>query len=390
MSWTRDQARALADRILSFSKAARVRGLAPALARPGTPGSPPTTSRPPAWSGTVRIAITSREGGRSGSTTTDELDDVAAPRGRGAERGPDGRRAARPRAGRGARPAELSRRSPPSTRPRPPPARSTAATASRPALDRARGRGLDASGFFETGARWSAIANKKGNFGFHRSTIADYSTTMRTADGTGSGYAAVRLAEAVGRRRRRPRRARRDQGRVVGEAARPAAGPVHRDPRARGRRRPARCRWLFSLNARSADEGRSFLSKPGGGTRLGEKLFADGVTLRSDPFDPRNPGTPWAGGGGRGGSAAVRRRMRRTAGPQDHLDRERRRQDPRRRPLLGEEDQGRARPVLRQPDPGRLGQVARSPDRRDRAAPCSSPGSGTSAPSTRRTPWSPA
>ena len=58
---------------------------------------------------------------------------------------------------------------------------------------------------------------------------------------------------------------------------------------------------LFSLNARTADEGRSFLSKPGGGTRLGEKLFADGVTLRSDPFDPRNPGTPWAGGGGRGG-----------------------------------------------------------------------------------------
>ena len=52
---------------------------------------------------------------------------------------------------------------------------------------------------------------------------------------------------------------------------------------------------LFSLNARTADEGRSFLSKPGGGTRLGEKLFADGVTLRSDPFNPRNPGTPWAG-----------------------------------------------------------------------------------------------
>ena len=66
------------------------------------------------------------------------------------------------------------------------------------ALERARGRGLDASGFFETGARWSAIANSKGNFGFHRSTSAGYSATMRTADGTGSGYAAVdapRLAD---------------------------------------------------------------------------------------------------------------------------------------------------------------------------------------------------
>ena len=52
-----------------------MRGLAPAVRRPGTPGSPPTTSRPPAWSGTSRSAITSREGGKSGSTTTDELDD---------------------------------------------------------------------------------------------------------------------------------------------------------------------------------------------------------------------------------------------------------------------------------------------------------------------------
>ena len=49
------------------------------------------------------------------------------------------------------------------------------------------------------------------------------------------------------------------------------------------------------------DEGRSFLSKPGGGTQLGEKIFADGVTLRSNPFDPRNPAMPWVAGGFRGG-----------------------------------------------------------------------------------------
>ena len=92
----------------------------------------------------------------------------------------------------------------------------------------------------------------------------------------------------------------------------------------------------FALNARSADEGRSFLSKPGGGTRLGEKLFADGVTLRSDPFDPRNPGNPWAGGGGGGGGGGLGfggfggGGGRRPPGPADHLDRGRRRQDLRR------------------------------------------------------------
>ena len=57
---------------------------------------------------------------------------------------------------------------------------------------------------------------------------------------------------------------------------------------------------LFSLNARTADEGRSFLSKSDGGNRVGEKLFADSVTLRSDPFNLRNPGIPWSGFGGRG------------------------------------------------------------------------------------------
>ena len=47
---------------------------------------------------------------------------------------------------------------------------------------------------------------------------------------------------------------------------------------------------------RAAEEGRSYFSKPGGGTRLGEKVFADSVTLRSDPTDPRVPGSPWTGG----------------------------------------------------------------------------------------------
>jgi predicted Zn-dependent protease len=53
----------------------------------------------------------------------------------------------------------------------------------------------------------------------------------------------------------------------------------------------------MAFNARAAEEGRSYFSKPGGGTRLGEKVFDDSVTLRSDPTDPRVPGSPWAGGG---------------------------------------------------------------------------------------------
>ena len=174
----------------------------------------------------------------------------------------------------------------------------SAATASRPALDRARERGLNAVGLLrDPGHAASAIANKKGNFGFHRSTIAAYSTTMRTADGTGSGYAWFGS----------PRVSDIDAAALAERAAAKAESSAHPRDLPPGRYtvilEPAAVADLlmllaFAMNARSADEGRSFLSKPGGGNRLGEKLFADGVTLRSDPFDRRNPGTPWAGGGG--------------------------------------------------------------------------------------------
>ena len=146
---------------------------------------------------------------------------------------------------------------------------------------------------------------------------------------------------------------------------------------------------IFSLNARTADEGRSFLSKPGGGNRLGEKLFADGVTLRSDPFNPRNPGTPWADGGGRRRFAAVAAaagcRPDKTTWIENGVVK-----NARRRPLLGEKDQGRAGPALRRPDPGRLGQVARSPDRRDRAGAARHPVLVHPLRQPARTPWPPA
>ena len=310
MSWTSEQARVLADRILSFSKAAECE----VSLRLSQTGHTRFAANEITTAGMVRnvsVTITSREGGKSGSTSTDELDDSLL---RDAVAKSEALMAA-------ARPI------PSRWRPRP------AAIPADPGVRRChRGRrtdrtprrceggprpareGLNASGFFETGARWLAIANKKGNFGFHRATVAEYSTTMRTADGTGSGYArmgSTRLADL-------------DPAALAERAAHKAQTSAHPRDLAPGKYtvilEPEAVAdlltfLLFSLNARGADEGRSFLSKPGGGTRLGEKLFADGVTLRSDPFNPRQPGTPWAGGFGRGGRGAGG-----AAGPQDHLD----------------------------------------------------------------------
>jgi predicted Zn-dependent protease len=52
-----------------------------------------------------------------------------------------------------------------------------------------------------------------------------------------------------------------------------------------------------SLNARSADEGRSYFSKKGGGNKLGEKLFHQDLNIYSDPFHPDIPGSPFADDG---------------------------------------------------------------------------------------------
>ncbi|MCI0698811.1 TldD/PmbA family protein, partial [candidate division KSB1 bacterium] len=54
---------------------------------------------------------------------------------------------------------------------------------------------------------------------------------------------------------------------------------------------------IFSFNARQADEGRSFMAKAGGTTKLGEKIVDERVTIYSDPTHPEVPAACWAGDG---------------------------------------------------------------------------------------------
>jgi len=50
-------------------------------------------------------------------------------------------------------------------------------------------KNLTAAGFLDGGARFSALRNSKGLEAYQQSTGADFSVTVRTADGRGSGYA---------------------------------------------------------------------------------------------------------------------------------------------------------------------------------------------------------
>jgi len=54
---------------------------------------------------------------------------------------------------------------------------------------------------------------------------------------------------------------------------------------------------MNGFDARQADEGRSFLTKKGGGNKLGEQVFDPRVTLTSDPWNPDVPVMPWDGEG---------------------------------------------------------------------------------------------
>jgi predicted Zn-dependent protease len=298
MTWTADEARALATSILSHAKADECDvSLASTRSSHTRFAAGEVTT-----SGSARdiaITITSRGGGRSGSVTLNETDPEAL------------RQAV-------ARSEELMALAPVDPEfvaglgPQPYPAidawnEATAGAgaaerlgAVREALEAARSKDLDTSGFCETILTWSAIANRKELFGYHRASDVTFSTTMRTADGTGSGWAGMgspRLPDI------RAKEISAEAARKAASSAKPADLEPGRytvilEPRAVA---DLLSNLGFSLSMRAADEGRSYFSKQGGGTRVGEKIFADAVTLASDPFDARVPGRPWAGGGGAGG-----------------------------------------------------------------------------------------
>jgi predicted Zn-dependent protease len=152
---------------------------------------------------------------------------------------------------------------------------------------------LTSSGYYDISATAAAIANNKGLFGYHRDTSADYSVTVRTPDGSGSGWAesqSIRLAGVESQR----------VSRTAIDRAVQSQNPKRLDP---GKYtvilEPAALLELLqfmtgSMGSRAAEEGRSFLSKKGGGTLLGERVLGENVSLHSDPFEPRAPGWPWS------------------------------------------------------------------------------------------------
>jgi len=163
-------------------------------------------------------------------------------------------------------------------------------------IDPCAKKNLTAAGYMEDTAGFSAIGNSKGLFGYNKSTSVGFSVTVRTADGTGSGYAArdyndVSELSTLSATEVAMQKALASSS---AKAIEPGKYTVILEPTAGV---DLLQNMMRSMDARNADEGRSFLGKKGGGTRLGEKLFDERVTIYSDPQNPEIPGSPFAGDG---------------------------------------------------------------------------------------------
>ena len=153
-----------------------------------------------------------------------------------------------------------------------------------------------AAGFMEDNASYAAMMNSKGLFAYNTSTNVNFSITVRTEDGKGSGYATrgyndIRKLDTKAATQIAADKALKS---VTAKAIEPGKYTVILEPAAAA---VLLERIFFGLDARQADEGRSFLSKPGGKTKLGEKLVDERVTIYSDPLNPELPTSTWNGDG---------------------------------------------------------------------------------------------
>lgn len=163
-------------------------------------------------------------------------------------------------------------------------------------------KNLSAAGFLQDSTGFSAIANSKGLFGYNKATSVDFSVTVRTADAKGSGYV-TRDFNDIAKLNAADTTQIAMQKAMASTSARaiePGKYTVILEPTAMSTLLQS---MMSGMDTRLADEGRSFLSKKGGGTRLGEKLIDERITIYSDPTNPDAPSEPFSGDGRRGFAA---------------------------------------------------------------------------------------
>jgi predicted Zn-dependent protease len=280
MIWTREQSKTLTDRALAFSKAEETQVILSGGDQANVRFALNSVTTAGASSG-YSLALTASFGKKSGTVTASEFSDASLEKAmRSAE--------------------EIARLSPDNPEAMPVLGTQTytpvnayfedAATATpewransvRTAIDLSKQKDVVSAGFVQTSGQMLAVATSKGLFAYDRFSAADYNLTARTPDGTGSGWASrsyseLRLLDPTKLATAAIDKAARSRNPVAVE---PGKYTVVMEPAALA---DILVSLAFAADARQADEGRSFFSKKGGGTRIGEQIVGEKVRLYSDP-----------------------------------------------------------------------------------------------------------
>ncbi len=277
---TRDECQSLATRILSFAKADETRVTIESAVRANTRFAVNQVSTA-GYDVDTTVTVQSNFGQRSASMTTNKLDDATlAATVRSAET------VARLVAENSERMGELgpqqyadqvkSGLSIPSAAER--------SAAVQAVTERAIKNKCEAFGYIESQAQATAIANSRGLFAYSQTGSCSMTATVRTPDGTGSGWAGtvqrnLTDIDATSIGEDAVQKALQSRNPVAVE---PGRYTVILEPTAVGNLVQL---ILFAANARAADEGRSFFARRGGGNKIGERVVDERVTITSDPRD---------------------------------------------------------------------------------------------------------
>src|SRR5215217_3413774 len=154
-------------------------------------------------------------------------------------------------------------------------------------------KGVLGSGYIPKLHWTDALANSEGLFAYNRYAEASFILTCRTPDGTGSGWAGttgLKDVTKIDARAITEVAADKALKSRAPKALEPGNYTVILEPRPAARFLSL---MLFALNARAAEEGRSFMSSADrGATKIGQKIFGDNITIRSDIGNPVLRQTP--------------------------------------------------------------------------------------------------
>ncbi|MFQ3217890.1 MAG: putative Zn-dependent protease [Paraglaciecola sp.] len=161
---------------------------------------------------------------------------------------------------------------------------------------------LVAAGFLEDEVTVSAIINSKGLFAYNTSTNVDFSVTIRSEDGKGSGWTSANYSDyqLLDTAKLSQIAIKKSIRSIDAKAMEPGKYTVILEPAASV---DLLENMMRAFDQRSADEGRSFLSnkvaegQQGSKNKLGQKMFDERVHIYSDPQHPIAPTAPFAGNG---------------------------------------------------------------------------------------------